>query len=128
MEDGFTVSDIDLNTVRTKVKEALVALQTSDPTTTGAHTILVDIEHTKKVRDTYNANEVNYKVTFGTPADNTEVKINNKNRVMLTQTYNSSLLAENANCYKLIALGAMKYNDEWTISSNYLYYRGGECQ
>ena len=128
MKDDFEVADINLATVRDKVKAALVALQTSDPTTTGAHTILVDIENTKKVRDTYNANEVNYKVTFGTPADNTEVKLNNKNRVMLTQTYNSSLLATGNSCNKLLCLGAMKYNGEWTISTNYLYYLGGECR
>ena len=115
-------------------QQPVVALQTSDPTTTGAHTILVDIENTKKVRNTYNANEVNYKVTFGTPANTTEVKLNNKNRVMLTQTYDSSLLATGQSCNKLLCLGAMKYHDDstntdvWTISNNYLYYEGGVCR
>lgn len=133
MADTFSVNQINLDTVREKVKDALDDLQ--DTTNTrGAHTITVTVTNkdtgddvTKYVRNEYNANELNYDVTFETPEDNTEVKLNNKNRVMLTQTYNSSLLATGKSCNKLLCLGAMKYNDEWTISTNYLYYQGGEC-
>lgn len=134
MADTFALNQIDLNTVRTKVKDALEKLQKSD-NTKGAHTITVTVTHkdsgddvTKPVRNEYNANEVNYNVTFDTPGDNTVVKLNNKNRVMLTQTYNTSLFAEGKSCNKLLVLGAMKYNNEWTISDNYLYYLGGVCQ
>lgn len=141
MADDFEVSQINLDTVREKVKEALDDLPANSY---GAHTITVTVtdkdnpsaDVTKPVRSEYNANELNYLVTFDTPADNTTVKLNNKNRVMLTQTYNSSLLAETKSCHKLLVLGAMKYDSdgsgsneaEWTISNNYLYYVGGVCQ
>lgn len=143
MADTFSVNQIDLNTVRTKVKDALDALQNSNPSKPyGAHTITVTVtdknnpntDITKPVRNEYNTNELNYLVTFDTPADNTVVKLNNKNRVMLTQTYNSSLLATGQSCNKLLCLGAMKYHDDstntdvWTISNNYLYYEGGVCK
>ena len=140
MADSFSVNQINLDTVREKVKDALEDLQNTT-NTRGAHTITVTVTNkdngvdvTKPVRNEYNANELNYDVTFDNPSDNTEVKLNNKNRVMLTQTYNSSLLEANKSCYKLLVLGAMKYHnettntDDWTISNNYLYYQGGVCQ
>lgn len=138
MADSFDVSMINLSDLRTAVKNALDALPKDGKTT---HTITVNVTYsgndiTKPVTGKdYNANEVNYSVTFD-DADvaSTVVKLNNKNRVMLTQTYNSSLLANGKSCNKLLVLGAMKYHDSsnntdnWTISSNYLYYLGGECR
>ena len=86
---------------------------------------------TKPVRGEYNANELDYHVSFDDLTDEnitTTVKLSNKNRVTLTQTYKSSLLANNETCYKLLVLGAMKYSGIWKISNNYLYYRGGVIQ
>ena len=139
MADTFEVSQIDLAAVRTAVQSALTTLTTAQGHTQGAHTITVTVTNkddgttdiTKPVRSDYNANELDYHVSFDDLTDEnitTTVKLSNKNRVTLTQTYKSSLLANNASCNKLLVLGAMKYNGTWTISNNYLYYRGGVIQ
>ena len=133
MADDFAVNQINLDTVRDNV---LTALNNLPENSYGAHTITVTVKNkdsgadvTKPVRSEYNANELNYLVTFDEDeVSATTVKLNNKNRVMLTQTYNSSLLASGKSCYKLLVLGAMKYNGTWTISNNYLHYVGGVCQ
>lgn len=138
MANTFEVSQINLDAVRTAVQSALYTLTTAEGHTQGAHTITVTVTNkeggadiTKPVRGEYNANELDYHVSFDDLTDEnitTTVKLSNKNRVTLTQTYKSSLLANNESCYKLLVLGAMKYNGTWTISNNYLYYRGGVIQ
>ncbi len=138
MANTFEVSQIDLAAVRTAVQSALDTLTTAEGHTQGAHTITVTVTNkeggadiTKPVRGEYNANELDYHVSFDDLTDEnitTTVKLSNKNRVTLTQTYKSSLLANNETCYKLLVLGAMKYSGIWKISNNYLYYRGGVIQ
>ena len=72
-----------------------------------------------------------YNVTSngGEPKDNTEMKLTNKNRAHFTITYKTSALNVNGTGSNgdtcLIYCGAMKYGDEWKVSTNCLIYYNG---
>lgn len=118
--DGVEASSIDMEAMRTAIKEALASC-------TGGTSTLYQVDVTVETT-TYDTYEYVYEVTEG--------DLTNKNRVQFTNSFKTSSL-ESGSYSNMLVFAAMYYNfadgveseqltDGWIVSDNCIYYKNGK--
>lgn len=113
---NFTADDIN-NTDLAKIREQIATILDD---TVGHNVSSSDGVTINVTKDNTKANGFIYDVVPRNqePTDAYDVTLTNKNRIQFSTTFKTSQLESNT----YLAFAAIKYNDTWTVSDNYIQY------
>lgn len=107
------ISNADISEIRTQIAEILEGTNGHNVSSSNGVTINVTRDNTKANGFIYDVVPRNQE-----PTNAYEVNLSNKNRIQFSTTFKTSQLE--ANTY--LAFAAIKYNNTWTVSDNYIQY------